>query len=87
MSRELAQYDPWDPKKIYDELIERCKAIRMWEIRCIVDESWVGIAPFDIVIQDGIFICYVAAPSRREAFLEVVNKLPVVKFLSRQDED
>ena len=87
MNEALAQYDPIDPKKIYDELIERCKSIRMWEIRCIVDESWVGIAPFDMVIQDGIFICYVPAPSRREAFLEVVNKLPVVKFLTRQDEE
>jgi len=76
-----------NPKKVYDELIGRCKEAKRWEIRCILDESWIGIAPFDMRIEDGIFICFPIAPSRRDAFLEVANKLPVIKFLSRQDDE
>lgn len=79
--------EPFNYKQIYDELIERCKDVKRWEIRCILDESWVGIAPFDMMIEDGIFICYPIAPTRREAFIEVANKLPVIKFLSRQDDE
>jgi hypothetical protein len=79
--------DSFDPQKIYNELIERCLSVKRWEIRCIVEESWVGIAPFEIYIADGIFICFPIAASRREAFIEVANKLPVVKFLSRQDDE
>lgn len=79
--------EPFNHKKIYDELIERCKEVKRWEIRCILDESWIGIAPFDMMIEDGIFICYPIAPTRREAFIEVANKLPVIKFLSRQDDE
>ena len=79
--------DSFNPKKVYDELIGRCKEVKRWEIRCILDESWVGIAPFDMMIEDGIFICYPIAPTRRDAFIEVANKLPVIKFLSRQDDE
>ena len=79
--------DDFDAKKIYKELIDRCKEVKRWEIRCILDESWIGIAPFDMMIEDGIFICYPIAPTRREAFIEVANKLPVIKFLSRQDDE
>ena len=86
MASEIIEFDPFDPKKIYNDLIKRCKAVNKYEIRCIIDESWVGIAPFDMIIEDGIFICYPIAPSRRDAFLEVANKLPVIRFLTRQDE-
>ena len=68
-------------KKIYNELIVRCKEAKVWYIRCILDESWVGIAPFEMSIEDGIFTCKVIALTRRDAFLEVTNKLPVIKFL------
>lgn len=86
MVSKVAEFDPFDPKKIYNDLIKRCKAVNRYEIRCIIDESWVGIAPFDMIIEDGIFICYPIAPSRRDAFLEVANKLPVIRFLTKQDE-
>ena len=86
MASEVIEFDPFDPKKIYNDLIKRCKAVNKYEIRCIIDESWVGIAPFDMIIEDGIFICYPIAPSRRDAFLEVANKLPVIRFLTRQNE-
>jgi hypothetical protein len=77
----------FNPKKIYNDLIKRCKSVRRWEIRCIVDESWVGVAPFDMMIEDGIFICFPVAASKRDAFIEVAVKLPVIKFLSRQDDE
>lgn len=85
MSKPLE--DSFNHKRIYNELIERCKEAKRWEIRCILDESWVGIAPFDMMIEDGIFICFPIATTRRDAFLEVANKLPVIKFLSRQDDN
>lgn len=87
MSNLIIEDDPFNPKKICDELISRCKQARRYEIRCIIEESWVGTAPFDIVIHDGVFYCYVIAPSKRDAFLEVANKLPVIRFISKQDED
>lgn len=71
----------FNPKKIYNDLISRCKEAKVWYIRCILEESWVGIAPFEMYIIDGIFTCKVVAPTRRDAFLEVTNKLPVIKFL------
>jgi hypothetical protein len=86
MANEVIEFDPFDPKKIYSALIKRCKAAKRYEIRCIIDESWVGVAPFDLIIEDGIFICFPVAMSRRDAFLQVANGLPVIKFLTRQNE-
>jgi hypothetical protein len=86
MSNEITLFDPFDPKKIYDDLINRCKSAKKWEIRCIIDESFVGIAPFDIRIEDGIFHCYVICPTLKEAYVEVSNKLPVIRFLKNKDE-
>ena len=83
---DVALFDPFDPKKIYDALIKRCKTAKSWHIRCIVDESFVGIAPFDIVIKDGIFHCKVIAPTLKEAYVLVSNKLPVIKFLKDNNE-
>jgi len=81
MSRDVIEYDPFDPKKIYDDLIKRCKQSKEWYIRCILDESWVGIAPFEMWVENGIFTCRVVARTKRDALLEVTNKLPVIKFL------
>ena len=86
MANEVIEFDPFDPKKIYNSLIKRCKSAKRYEIRCIIDESWVGVAPFDLIIEDGIFICFPVAMSRRDAFLQVANILPVIKFLTRQNE-
>jgi hypothetical protein len=83
---KLLDDDNFNPKKIYNDLIERCKGVRRWEIRCIIDESWTGVAPFDMMIEDGVFICFPVAPTLRDAFIEVAIKLPVIKFLTRQDE-
>ena len=77
----IIEADEFDPKKIYQDLINRCKEAKAWYIRCILDESWVGFAPFEMWVENGIFTCRVVAPTRRDAFLEVANKLPVIKFL------
>jgi hypothetical protein len=82
----IIEDDPFNPKKIFDDLITRCKKVRKYEIRCIVEESWVGAAPFDLIIQDGVFTCFVVAESKRDAFIMVANKLPVIRFLTKQDE-
>lgn len=88
MPKEIAEFDPFDPKKIYNDLIERCKAARTWDIRCIVDEAWVGIAPFNILIVDGIFHCMVIASTLKEAYVIVSEKLPVIRFLDyKKDTD
>jgi hypothetical protein len=78
--------EPFNPKKIYEDLITRCKEAKAWYIRCIVDESFVGYAPFDIIIENGIFNCRVVAPSLRDAYIEVANQLPVIKFLKYDEE-
>jgi hypothetical protein len=87
ISSMIMEDDPFNPKSICDDLIKRCKKARMYTIRCIIEESWVGIAPFNMRIEDGVFTCYVVAPSRRDAFIQVANKLPVIKFLTKQNED
>jgi hypothetical protein len=85
MPRDLVLQDPFDPKKIYDALIKRCKEVKVWTIRCIVDESFVGVAPFNIIIQDGIFHCQVFSPTLKDAYVQVADKLPVIKFLDYKD--
>lgn len=81
MSKDTIDFDPIDPKKIYQALIKRCKAAQSWNIRCIVDEAWVGLAPFNIMIVDGIFHCTVIAPTLKEAYIMVSAQLPVIRFL------
>lgn len=78
--------DHEDPKKIYKDLIERCSKIKSWRISCYVGESWVGgHLPFKMDIVDGIYICDVIAPTRRDALIMVANKLPVIKFLEEDN--
>jgi len=87
MRNIVAEDDPLNPKSIYDDLINRCKQAKLWEIQCILEESWCGIAPFDMKIEDGVFTCYVIAPTKRDAFIQVADKLPVIKFLTSQDDE
>ena len=85
MGTKVTEFDPFDPKKIYKDLIDRCKAAKVWNIRCIIDESWVGVAPFDMMIEDGVFHCFVIAPTLKDAYVLVSNQLPVVVFLDYKD--
>ena len=83
---EIIEADEFDPKKIYDDLIKGCMEAKEWEIRCIVEESYVGQAPFKIRIEDGIYYCKVVTPTLRDAFILVANSLPVIKFLNYTNE-
>jgi len=87
MKMPEVSYDEFeDPKKIYDDLIGRCNQVKSWKISCYVSENWVGgHLPFKMDIIDGIYICSVIAPTKRDALLLVVNNLPVIKFLEEDN--
>ena len=87
MANNLVQPEPINPKKVFDDLMKRCKQAQRWEIRCIVDEAWMGVAPFDMAIKDGIFYCYPIASSLKDAYVMVSDRLPVVTFLDYKDGD
>jgi hypothetical protein len=88
---DVIEDDAFDPKKIYDSLIDRCKEVKEWEIRCLVLESFTGWPnsvrdPFAIKIIDGVYYCYPITPTLRDAFILVANTLPVTKFLNYTNE-
>ena len=81
--------DEFNPKKVYDNLMERVKQAREWFVSCYVEEEWFpkGEAlPFDLSIKDGIFTCKVICPTYREAQTIVGNTLPVVRFIEDPSE-
>ena len=82
----IIEDDDFDPKKIYDELIKGCREVREWDIRCIVEESYIGHPPFKVRIEDGIYFCKVVTPTLRDAFILVAESLPVIKFLNYTNE-
>jgi hypothetical protein len=77
----VIEEDSFDPKRIYDDLITRCKTVKEWNIRFILDEAWTGIAPFDMIIEDGIVTARVIAPTLKDAYVRISNSLPVIVFL------
>ena len=80
----VIEADDFNPKKVYDNLMERVKQAREWFVYCYVEEEWFpkGEAlPFDLSIKDGIFTCKVICPTYREAQTIVSNTLPVVRFI------
>lgn len=81
---EVSEKDDFNPKKIFNDLLKRCKEAKQWQIRCIVDESWIpkGNIPFNLIIRDGIYFCNVIAPTQKEAYLIVANSMPVITFLT-----
>jgi len=83
MANDIVLPEPFDPRKIYNELIKRCKRVREWFIFCIVDESWIPKEdlPFEIVIMNGIYCCRVITPTRNEAIKIITNTLPVIRFI------
>ena len=85
----IIEADDFNPKKIYENLIKRCKQAKSYNICCIVDEAFIfnGVIPFDMVIRDGMYFCQVIAPSLKDAYLLVANTLPVVTFIEYRDDD
>jgi hypothetical protein len=83
MANDIVMPEPLDPRKIYNELIKRCKQVQEWYLFCYVDESWTGKerVPFKLNIINGIFICRVVCATHTEALKIVANALPVIKFI------
>ena len=81
-------WEPEDPRKIYDELINRCKLVKEWCIACLVEESWVPPKgfPLEFFLSDGVYYFRVVSMTHREALIKVVEFVPVIKFLDLDDE-
>jgi hypothetical protein len=73
-----------DPKKIYNQLMERVKQAKEWFVSCYVEEQWMPKGeplPFDLSIKDGVFVCRVICVTYTEAQTIVANALPVIRFI------
>lgn len=79
--------DDFNPKKIYEDLIEGCLSAKEHIVSCVVDEVWFpnGTIPFDMSLKDGIYTLRVIAPNRKEALKRVSDFLPVITFLGEND--
>jgi hypothetical protein len=81
-------WEPEDPRKVYESLIERCKQAKEWCVAAIVNESWVPHRkfPFQYFMADGIYYFRVISTTYREAVFKVVDNVPVIKFVDLDDE-
>lgn len=89
MKMSKFQKDSFDPKEIYDNLIDRAKQAKEWFVYCYIDEEWIPKGeplPFDLSIKDGIFTCRVICPTYTQAQHIVLNTLPVIKFIEEPNE-
>jgi len=89
MPNEIAVWEPEDPRKIYNDLIKRCKEAREWCVACLVEESWVppNGFPLEHFIADGVYFFRVIATTHREAIYKVLEFVPVIKFVELDDEE
>ena len=88
--RDVIEADDFNPKKITDALIERCKKAKQWFVYCYIDEAWTGSDkpfPFQMEIVDGVVGCRVVCSTYTEAQKIVADFLPVIKFIVEPDED
>jgi hypothetical protein len=83
MGNVVVHEDEFDPKKIYNDLIKRCKKAKEWYVYCIADEAWVpkGNEPFEIIIKNGILQCRVVSYTLIEALKLIANNVPVIQFI------
>ena len=70
-------------KDITDRLMQECRRIRLFKIKCYLDEAWYKSTPipFDITITNGVAICDVLAENIDDAVACVDAHLPVIKFI------
>jgi hypothetical protein len=88
--RDVIEADDFNPKKIADDLFERCKKAKQWFVYCYIDEAWTGSDkpfPFEMEIVDGIVGCRVITSTYTEAQKIVADFLPVIKFIVEPDEN
>jgi hypothetical protein len=79
--------EPIDPKKVYTDLMKRCLEAKEFNIRCVVDESFImnGAMPFDLIIKNGVFTCRVIATNRKEAIKIVRDSMPVIMIMDDEE--
>ena len=68
----VIESDDFNPKKIADDLFERCRKAKAWYVYCYIDESWTGSIkpfPFEMEIVDGVVGCVLSC----DAVLLVVS--------------
>jgi hypothetical protein len=78
----------FNPKKVYDDMMERVKQAKEWYVTCYIEEEWFPKGeplPFDLSIKDGVFTCRVICTTYTEAQTIVANTLPVVRFIESPD--
>lgn len=70
-------------KQVFDNLMDNCRKIRLYKVKCYLDEAWYKSTPlpFDLIITDGIAICDVLAENMDDAVACVDAHLPVIKFI------
>jgi hypothetical protein len=70
-------------KQIFENLMDNCRRIRLYKVKCYLDEAWYKSTPlpFDLIITDGIAICDVLAENMDDAVACVDAHLPVIKFI------
>lgn len=86
----IIEADDFNPKKLTDDLIERCKKAKEWFVYCYIDEGWSPNGkpfPFEMRIVDGIVGCRVVCSTYNEAQTMVANFLPVIRFINEPEED
>ena len=85
----IIEADDFDPKRIADEMINRCLSAREWHIKCYVKEEWFinGVVPFTISMKDGLYTCKVIAATKLEALKKVENYMPVIKFIEEDNNE
>jgi hypothetical protein len=83
MGNVVIHEDEFDPKRIYNDLIKRCKNAKEWYVYSIVEEAWVpkGNEPFEMILKNGILQCRVISNTFTEALKIVVNYVPVIQFI------
>lgn len=78
----------FNPKKVYDDMMERVKQAKEWYVTCYIEEEWFPKGdplPFDLMIKDGVFTCRVICTTYTEAQTIVANALPVIRFIESPD--
>ena len=88
--RDVIEADDFNPKKITDDLIKRCKTAKEWFVYCYIDEAWNPNGkpfPFEMRIVDGIVVCRVICSTFTQAQTIVANFLPVIRFINEPEED
>ena len=82
-------WEPEDPRKIYNELIKRCKEAKEWCVACLVAEAWVPADkfPLEYFIADGVYYFRVIATTHRESVMNVLEFVPVIKILDLDNDE